>query len=98
MRLLSCTGTLTAALAASVAASPVLLANSAQAIDLKNFIPKQVFVKQANPTSVAVLSIQGTTNTPEGVMCDVTYTSGSVSQRNHLQGTLWQQPLPVVPG
>ncbi|MBD1195137.1 hypothetical protein [Vulcanococcus sp. Clear-D1] len=74
MRLLSRAGAISAAIATSVAA-PALLANSAEAIDLKNFIPQSVFVKQANPTSVAILSIQGTTNTPEGVLCDVTYTS-----------------------
>jgi hypothetical protein len=75
MRLFARTRAVCAATVASIAAGPALLANSAQAIDLKNFIPKDVFVKQANPTSVAILSIQGTTNTPEGVLCDVTYTS-----------------------
>ena len=75
MRRLSRAGAVCAAMAASIAAGPALLTNSAQAIDLKNFIPKSVFVKQANPTSVAILSIQGTTNTSQGVLCDVTYTS-----------------------
>jgi len=75
MRLLSRVGAFSAAIAASVAAGPALLTNSAEAIDLKNFIPKEVFVRQANPTSVAILSIQGSTNTSQGVMCDVTYTS-----------------------
>jgi hypothetical protein len=75
MRLLSRAGAISAAIATSVAAAPALLTNSAEAIDLKNFIPKEVFVKQANPTSVAILSIQGTSNTPQGVICDVTYTS-----------------------
>jgi len=75
MRRLSRAGALCAAMAASIATGPALLTNSAQAIDLKNFIPKSVFVKQANPTSVAILSIQGTTNTSQGVLCDVTYTS-----------------------
>ena len=78
MRLLSRAGAISAAIATSVAAAPALLVNSAEAIDLKSFIPKQVFVKQANPTSVAILSIQGTTNTPQGVMCDVTYTSAAL--------------------
>ena len=75
MRRLSRAGAVCAAMAASIAAGPALLTNNAQAIDLKNFIPKSVFVKQANPTSVAILSIQGTTNTSQGVLCDVTYTS-----------------------
>ena len=78
MRLLSRAGAISAAIATSVAATPALLVNSAEAIDLKNFIPKEVFVKQANPTSVAILSIQGTSNTPEGVLCDVTYTSAAL--------------------
>ena len=78
MRLMFRAGAISAAVAASVAAAPALLVNSAEAIDLKSFIPKQVFVKQANPTSVAILSIQGSSNTSKGVMCDVTYTSAAL--------------------
>ena len=78
MRLFSRASAITAAIATSFAAAPALLVDSAEAIDLKSFIPQQVFVKQATPTSVAILSIQGPTNTPEGVMCDVTYTSAAL--------------------
>ena len=45
MRLLSRAGAISAAIATSVAA-PALLANSAEAIDLKNFIPKQGLLKK----------------------------------------------------
>jgi hypothetical protein len=78
MRHLPPTTAIAAAIATSVSAAPVLFMESAQAIDLKSFIPKHVFVKQANPTAVAILAIQGTSNTPQGVMCDVTYTSAAL--------------------
>lgn len=78
MRRLTPLCAIAAAAATSISAAPILFVESARAIDLKSFIPQHVFVKQANPTSVAVLSIQGTSNTPQGVMCDVTYTSAAL--------------------
>jgi len=78
MRLFSRASAITAAIATSFAAAPALLVDSAEAIDLKSFIPRQVFVRQANPTSVAILSIQGPTNTPKGVMSDTSAREANV--------------------
>ncbi|QPN64119.1 hypothetical protein H8F25_04745 [Synechococcus sp. CBW1004] len=66
------------AVTTSISAASILFADGAKAIDLKGFIPQQVFVKQANPTAVAILSIQGTSDTPQGLIFDVTYTSAAL--------------------